>query len=109
MTSSADSSQDYLTGQAIALRQNVTLQVCHQVGADPAVVFLHGGLGNRFNWRSQYEFAVAEGWEALVYDLGGHGASSRYLRYSIGRHRRDLTRLLEHYQIHAPILWALAF
>ena len=28
----------------------------------PEIAFLNGGLGNRFNLRSQYEFAVAQGW-----------------------------------------------
>ncbi len=95
---------DPLIGDAILLRRDVTLQVCYQAGVSPAVVFLHGGLGNRFNWRSQYEFAIAQGWQTLVYDLGGHGQSSPYRRYSIGRHRRDLTRLLDLYGIQSPIL-----
>ncbi len=97
-------SQDTLTGQTIHLRSNVSLQVCHHPGRSPALVFLHGGLGNRFNWRSQIEFAQAQGWETLAYDLAGHGESSTYQRYSLGRHRRDLTRLLNHLKIQSPIL-----
>ncbi|MFN7678426.1 MAG: alpha/beta fold hydrolase [Cyanobacteriota bacterium] len=36
--------------------------------------------------------------------MGGHGESSPYGRYSIGRHCRDLTRLLDHLSFTAPIL-----
>jgi pimeloyl-ACP methyl ester carboxylesterase len=95
---------DLLQGKTIHLRQGVELQVCHHLGHQPALVFLHGGLGNRFNWRSQYEFACAQGWEAVAYDLAGHGQSLPYLRYSNGRHCRDLTRLLNRYSIQSPVL-----
>lgn len=95
---------DSLSGNPIYLRRNVEFQVCHSFGQSPALVFLHGGLGNRFNWRSQYEFTQAQGWEALTYDLSGHGQSSPYRRYSIGRHCRDLDRLLQRFDIQNPIL-----
>ncbi len=100
---------DLLTGKPLQLRPGVQLQVCHQAGAQPAIAFLHGGLGNRFNLRSQYEFAVQQGWEAIAYDLAGHGQSSPYPRYSIGRHCRDLTRLLRHFHIQQPILFAHSY
>lgn len=95
---------DSLAGKLISLRGRVKLQVSYHSGNTPALVFLHGGLGNRFNWRSQYEFFVARGREVLAYDLAGHGQSSPYTKYSLGRHRRDLTRLLRRYQIKSPIL-----
>ena len=95
---------DRLSGRRIALRPSVELQVCHQAGHDPALVFLHGGLGNRFNWRSQYEFFGDRGYTVLAYDLAGHGQSDAYPHNSLGRHRRDLTRLLEKFQIESPIL-----
>lgn len=99
-----------LSAQPICLRKGVTLAVSHAAAADtaegspPPLVFLHGGLGNRYNWRVQYEFALSQGWEALNYDLAGHGDSSAYNRYSIGRHQRDLTRLLKKFDIQAPVL-----
>ncbi len=80
------------------------LQVNYTSGRQPALVFVHGGLGNRWNWRSQFEYAATQGWTALTYDLAGHGESTPYPRYSIGRHCRDLHRLLQHFQISAPIL-----
>lgn len=100
---------DLLTGEPVRVRPWVQLQVCYQAGGQPAMVFLHGGLGNRFNLRSQYEFAVAQGWGAIAYDLAGHGQSSLYPRYSIGRHCRDLTRLLRHFHRHQPILFAHSY
>lgn len=95
---------DSLAGCTIHLRGGVNLQVCYTPGTSPALVFLHGGLGNRYNWRSQYEFAQSQGWQTIAYDLGGHGQSSAYSRYSIGRHRRDLKRLLDHFGITCPVL-----
>lgn len=99
-----NSFQDTLAGSKIHLRQGVNLQVCYSPGRTPSIVFLHGGTGNRFNFRSQYEFARNQGWAVLAYDLAGHGQSSPYSRYSIGRHRRDLQRLLHRFNIHSPIL-----
>lgn len=98
------SDKDLLTGRVFHLRQNISLQVCHRVGRHPALVFLHGGMGNRFNWRSQYEYFASQTREVLAYDLAGHGQSVNYSRYSIGRHRRDLTRLLHRLHIKAPVL-----
>src|SRR5690242_2283982 len=96
--------EDALTGSKIHLRRGVDLQVCHSPGVNPGIVFVHGGMGNRFNFRVQYEFAQNQGWQVLAYDLGGHGESSRYSRYSIGRHCRDLARLLHRFGIEWPVL-----
>ncbi|MGF1591415.1 MAG: alpha/beta fold hydrolase [Pleurocapsa sp.] len=95
---------DFLQGESVSLRRRVNLQVSYHAGATPGLIFLHGGLGNRFNWRSQYEFFLHQGREVLTYDLAGHGQSSPYNRYSLGRHRRDLTRLLQKYQIKSPVI-----
>ncbi|WP_013323480.1 alpha/beta fold hydrolase [Gloeothece verrucosa] len=96
--------EDLLSGQLISLRRGLSLQVSHQKGNTPALVFIHGGLGNRYNLRCQYEFFAQKGQQVLAYDLAGHGQSTPYPRYSIGRHQRDLTRLLNHFQIKSPIL-----
>jgi pimeloyl-ACP methyl ester carboxylesterase len=103
-TPSLNMEREPLQGKLIHLRRGVDLQVCYHSGKQPALVFLHGGLGNRFNWRSQYEFFLAAGREILAYDLAGHGQSSSYSRYSIGRHQRDLNRLLDRFEIDSPIL-----
>lgn len=97
-------SSDLLAGKLINLRRRVKLQVSYHPGENPSLVFLHGGLGNRFNWRSQYEFFLNQGKAVLAYDLAGHGQSTPYPRYSLGRHQRDLTRLLRYYHIQSPIL-----
>lgn len=99
-----EETEDLLAGQRIHLRRGLELQVCHHLGKPFALVFLHGGLGNRFNWRFQYEFFAHKGKEVLAYDLGGHGQSQPYSSYSIGRHQRDLTRLLDYFQIQSPVL-----
>ncbi len=104
MTVNIEAAKDSLMGEIVHLRRGVDLQVSHSPGESPAVVFLHGGMGNRFNLRSQYDFFQARGREVLAYDLAGHGQSKPYKRYSLGRHRRDLTRLLERFQISAPVL-----
>jgi pimeloyl-ACP methyl ester carboxylesterase len=95
---------DSLQGELAHLRRGVDLQVCYHPGTSPGLVFLHGGLGNRLNWRSQYEFFLHQGREVFTYDLAGHGQSSPYNRYSLGRHRRDLRRLLQRYQIESPVV-----
>lgn len=91
-------------GQTIALRPGVALTVNLHRGRSPAVVFVHGSLGNRLNWRAQFEFACEQGWETLAYDLAGHGTSTPYPKYSIGRHCRDLSRLLKQLSIVSPVL-----
>jgi len=83
---------------------SVDLQVAYSPGQAPAIVLVHGGLGNRFNWQNQWEFLQSRDRAVLAYDLAGHGESGRYRRYSVGRHRRDLTRLLHHFSLEQPIL-----
>ncbi|MCP9849461.1 alpha/beta fold hydrolase [Cyanobium sp. Morenito 9A2] len=70
--------------------------MAHWRGQGPTLMFIHGALGHRFNWRCQFEAALERGWGPLAYDLGGHGQSSPYPAYSIGRHGSDLRRRLEH-------------
>ena len=96
--------KNILKGKSKRLRGKIELQISYHPGNSPAIVFIHGGLGNRLNWRSQYEYFVRQGREVLAYDLAGHGESSPYPKYSMGRHRRDLTRLLKSYKIKTPIL-----
>ncbi|KQV20785.1 alpha/beta hydrolase [Rhizobium sp. Root1203] len=46
-------------------------------GSGPAVVLLHGGLGNSGNWGYQVPALVASGRQAVVIDSRGHGRSTR--------------------------------
>jgi len=44
-------------------------------GSGPAVLLLHGGLGNRLAWFSQIPSLVAAGRQVVVLDIRGHGKS----------------------------------
>jgi len=49
-------------------------------GSGPAVLLLHGGLGNAGNWTYQVPAIVAAGYRAIVIDSRGHGRSTRDAR-----------------------------
>ena len=51
-----------------------------------------------------HAWALQQGWRALARDLGGHGRSTAYRLYLIGRHCRGLTRLLDPLAVPTPIL-----
>ncbi len=46
-------------------------------GAGPAVLLLHGGLGNAGNWAHQVPALIDAGYRAVVIDSRGQGRSSR--------------------------------
>lgn len=46
-------------------------------GSGPAVILLHGGLGNSRNWGYQVPALVENGYRAIVIDSRGHGHSTR--------------------------------
>ena len=46
-------------------------------GSGPAVILLHGGLGNSGNWGYQVPALVKNGYRVLVIDSRGHGRSTR--------------------------------
>ncbi len=46
-------------------------------GSGPAVILLHGGLGNSGNWGYQVPMLTAAGYRAVVVDSRGHGRSTR--------------------------------
>ena len=49
-------------------------------GSGPAVILLHGGLGNAGNWGHQVPAVVEAGYRAVVIDSRGHGRSTRDTR-----------------------------
>jgi pimeloyl-ACP methyl ester carboxylesterase len=49
-------------------------------GSDPAVILLHGGLGNSGNWGYQVPAVIEAGYGAIVIDSRGHGRSTRDAR-----------------------------
>jgi pimeloyl-ACP methyl ester carboxylesterase len=46
-------------------------------GSGPAVILLHGGMGNSGNWGYQVPALVENGYRAVVIDSRGHGRSTR--------------------------------
>lgn len=46
-------------------------------GSGPAVILLHGGMGNGGNWGYQVPALVKSGYRAVVIDSRGHGRSTR--------------------------------
>lgn len=46
-------------------------------GSGPAVILLHGGMGNSGNWGYQVPAIVEAGYRAVVIDSRGHGRSTR--------------------------------
>jgi pimeloyl-ACP methyl ester carboxylesterase len=46
-------------------------------GTGPAVILLHGGLGNSGNWGYQVPTLVENGYRVIVIDSRGHGRSTR--------------------------------
>jgi pimeloyl-ACP methyl ester carboxylesterase len=49
-------------------------------GSGPAVILLHGGLGNSGNWGYQVPALLRNGYRAVVIDSRGHGRSTRDAR-----------------------------
>lgn len=63
-----------LTGRVVNHGASIWYAEC---GAGPAVVLLHGGLGNAGNWGYQIAPLVDAGYRAIVIDSRGHGRSTR--------------------------------
>ncbi len=49
-------------------------------GSGPAVILLHGGMGNSGNWGYQVPAIVEAGYRAVIIDSRGHGRSTRDAR-----------------------------
>ncbi|MBO9628244.1 MAG: alpha/beta hydrolase [Shinella sp.] len=67
------------------------------VGAGPAVVLLHGGLGNAGNWGNQVPALVVSGRTVVVIDSRGHGRSTRDAGpFGYGRMAGDVLAVMDH-------------
>lgn len=65
-------------GGISAYVENDGAQIWHMsFGSGPAVILLHGGLGNAGNWEHQVQPLVDAGHQVVVVDSRGHGRSSR--------------------------------
>jgi pimeloyl-ACP methyl ester carboxylesterase len=76
--------------------------------ADPAVVFLHHGLGSTRAWRAQLTEFARRGWQAVAYDRWGYGRSSSRPALDLptfAADLRDLAALLDQLKIRrAPLI-----
>ncbi|NVD42287.1 alpha/beta hydrolase [Ensifer sp. HO-A22] len=78
-------------------------------GSGPAVILLHGGMGNSGNWGYQVPAIIDAGYRAVVIDSRGHGRSTRDARdYSYQLMAADTRAVMDRLQIHkaAIIGWS---
>ena len=81
----------------------VRLETLYLDGPSPPLVFLHGGLGNLWNFYPQLAH-FAEKREVLAYSYAGNGNSEGRASYDLETHLADLAVLLERFSIAAPVL-----
>lgn len=68
-----------------------------QLGDGPAVILLHGGLGNAGNWGHQIPALAAAGYRIIAMDTRGHGRSTTdHSPYHYSRLATDLLALMDH-------------
>jgi pimeloyl-ACP methyl ester carboxylesterase len=66
-------------------------------GSGPAVILLHGGLGNAGNWGHQIPAFVQAGRTVVAIDSRGHGRSTRDSQpFSYRRMARDVLAVMDH-------------
>lgn len=66
------------TDGAVAALDHRGARIWHAVfGSGPAVILLHGGLGNAGNWGHQIQPLLDAGYQVIVIDTRGHGRSTR--------------------------------
>ena len=87
----------------IQVSDDVALETLHIPSADPALVFVHGGLGSLWNPYPQLH-AFAGDRELVTYSLAGNGDSSTRPTQSIDGHVTDLRNLLDELGVDQPII-----
>ncbi|WP_415378928.1 alpha/beta fold hydrolase [Halosimplex sp. TS25] len=91
------------TPRQVQVSDSVELETLHLTGPDPAIVFVHGGLGSL--WNPYPQLAAFEGERELVaYSLAGNGNSTVRPTQSLAGHVSDLRQLLDELQIERPIV-----
>lgn len=74
-------------------------------GSGPAVVLLHGGLGNSKNWGYQVAMLVGSGYQVITIDSRGHGRSTRDARpYSYELMGSDVLAVMDSLNIEQAVL-----
>lgn len=83
----------------VVLRDGASLW-CASWGSGPAVLLLHGGLGNAGNWGHQVPDLLAAGYRVIAMDTRGHGRSSwDGTPFSYQRLATDALAVLEHFGV----------
>jgi pimeloyl-ACP methyl ester carboxylesterase len=75
--------------------------------SDPAVLFLHHGLGSTRAWKAQLAAFAQRGWQAVAYDRWGYGRSSPRPSLDLPTFAtdvQDLGALLDHLGIRRAVL-----
>ena len=77
----------------------------HEVGAgDPAIVFIHGGFGNRSGFELQEEY-FSPNHRCIAVDLRGHGESDKPDElYIMEQHGDDVAALIRQLGLQRPVL-----
>lgn len=87
----------------VRVSDSVALETLRLPGPDPAIVFVHGGLGSL--WNPYPQLAAFEGEHELVtYSLAGNGSSTTRPEQSLAGHVADLRKLLGELGIDRPII-----
>lgn len=88
---------------SVCVAKSIELETVHVPGSDPALVFIHGGLGSLWNPYPQLATFMGEQ-ELVTYSLAGNGNSSDRPSQSLDGHITDLVQLLDELGIDRPIL-----
>lgn len=78
---------------------------CASYGSGPAVILLHGGLGNSGNWGYQVPALVEHGYRIIMIDSRGHGRRTRDQKpYSYELMSSDVISVMDALQIQKAAL-----
>jgi len=81
------------TTRTLTLNNHLIFVEMHGQVTDPAVVFLHHGLGSTYSWRSQIEAFSKGDYYVIAYDRWGYGKSESRPYLSVPDFRQDLLDL----------------
>ncbi|TQN33239.1 pimeloyl-ACP methyl ester carboxylesterase [Haloactinospora alba] len=87
----------------INVRPGLSLETMHVPGPSPALVLVHGGLGNLWNFYPQLD-RFAGHRELVAYSLAGNGRSEDRAQHSLSGHVRDLAELLAALDVARPVV-----
>lgn len=97
-----------LKPKLIKIRKEFQIEALHIKGKSPAIVFIHGGLGNLWNHYPQMNHFFKKR-QILAYNIAGYGKSSYSSPHNLFDHVQDLAELLLIFKIKEPILHAFSY